>query len=110
MPTVRVLVVDDEDFNRQALRYCLEPVGFEIDEAGDGVEAWALLSRGGDRYDAILLDRRMPEMDGMAVLAKIKEHPSLKDIPVIMQTAMDREEERKKRIKKKNKKKNDKEE
>lgn len=93
MPTVRVLVVDDEDFNRQALRYCLEPVGFEIDEAGDGVEAWALLSCGGDRYDAILLDRRMPEMDGMAVLAKIKEHPSLKDIPVIMQTAMDREEE-----------------
>ena len=29
MPTVRVLVVDDEDFNRQTLRYCLEPVGFE---------------------------------------------------------------------------------
>ena len=93
MPTVRVLVVDDEDFNRQTLRYCLEPVGFEIDEAGDGVEAWALLSKRGDRYDAILLDRRMPEMDGMAVLAKIKEDPALKDIPVIMQTAMDREEE-----------------
>jgi CheY-like chemotaxis protein len=93
MPTVRVLVVDDEDFNRQALRYCLEPVGFEIDEAGDGVEAWALLSKSRDKYDAILLDRRMPEMDGMAVLAKIKEAPDLKDIPVIMQTAMDREEE-----------------
>ncbi|MEQ9557431.1 MAG: SpoIIE family protein phosphatase [Rhodospirillales bacterium] len=93
MPNVRILIVDDEDFNRQTLRYCLEPEGFVIDEAGDGAEAWAVLTTGDVQYDAILLDRKMPEMDGMEVLAKIKGDPVLKDIPVIMQTAMDLEAE-----------------
>lgn len=93
MPNVRVLIVDDEDFNRQTLRFCLEPEGFVIDEAADGAEAWAMLSGGEAQYDAILLDRKMPEMDGMEVLAKIKGDPDLKAIPVIMQTAMDLEAE-----------------
>ena len=93
MPNVRILIVDDEDLNRQTLRYCLEPEGFVIDEAGDGAEAWAMLSGGDAQYDAILLDRKMPEMDGMEVLAKIKGDPDLKAIPVIMQTAMDLEAE-----------------
>ncbi|UTW50444.1 response regulator [bacterium SCSIO 12827] len=93
MPNVRVLIVDDEDFNRQTLRYCLEPEGFVIDEAADGAEAWAMLSGGEAQYDAILLDRKMPEMDGMEVLSKIKGDPDLKAIPVIMQTAMDLEAE-----------------
>mgnify|MGYP003633873538 CR=1 FL=1 len=93
MPNVRVLIVDDEDLNRQTLRYCLEPEGFVIDEAGDGAEAWAALTAGKLQYDAILLDRKMPEMDGMEVLAKIKGDPVLKDVPVIMQTAMDLEAE-----------------
>ena len=93
MSNVRLLVVDDEDINRQTLRYCLEPVGFQIDEAGDGVEAWHALSQGRSIYDAILLDRRMPEMDGMELLAKIKAEDGLRDIPVVMQTAMDSEQE-----------------
>ncbi|MEQ8227696.1 MAG: SpoIIE family protein phosphatase [Rhodospirillales bacterium] len=93
MPNVRLLIVDDEDINRQTLRYCLEPAGFQIDEAGDGAEAWQALCQGGDIYDAILLDRRMPEMDGMELLAKIKAESGLRDVPVIMQTAMDREQE-----------------
>ncbi len=93
MPNVRVLIVDDEEFNRQTLRYCLEPEGFVIDEAANGAEAWAMLSGGEAQYDAILLDRKMPEMDGMEVLAKIKGDPGLKAIPVIMQTAMDLEAE-----------------
>lgn len=93
MSNVRILIVDDEDFNRQTLRYCLEPEGFVIDEAGDGAEAWAVLNTGDVQYDAILLDRKMPEMDGMEVLAKIKGDPVLKDIPVVMQTAMDLEAE-----------------
>lgn len=93
MPNVRVLIVDDEDLNRETLRYCLEPEGFLIDEAGDGAEAWDMLSSGDAQYDAILLDRKMPKMDGMEVLAKIKGDPVLKAIPVIMQTAMDLESE-----------------
>ena len=72
MPNVRVLIVDDEELNRQTLRYCLEPEGFLIDEAGDGAEAWDMLAGGDVQYDAILLDRKMPKMDGMEVLAKLK--------------------------------------
>lgn len=93
MPNVRVLIVDDEELNRETLRYCLEPEGFLIDEAGDGAEAWDMLASGSAQYDAILLDRKMPKMDGMEVLAKIKGDPVLKAIPVIMQTAMDLESE-----------------
>ena len=93
MPNVRVLIVDDEELNRQTLRYCLEPEGFLIDEAGDGAEAWDMLAGGDVQYDAILLDRKMPKMDGMEVLAKLKGDPALKAIPVIMQTAMDLESE-----------------
>lgn len=93
MANVRVLVVDDEDFNRQYLRICLEAAGFELDEAANGVEAWDQLQRKPNAYDAILLDRRMPEMDGMQVLEKIKADPVLKHIPVVMQTALDREQD-----------------
>ncbi|MEQ8506018.1 MAG: SpoIIE family protein phosphatase [Rhodospirillales bacterium] len=93
MPSVRLLIVDDEDINRQTLRYCLEPAGFQIDEASDGADAWQALCQGENTYDAILLDRRMPEMDGMELLAKIKGEAALRDVPVIMQTAMDREQE-----------------
>jgi DNA-binding response OmpR family regulator len=52
-----------------------------------GDQAWELLQRDPDRFHAVLLDRMMPGMDGMEVLQKMKQHPILSQIPVIMQTA-----------------------
>lgn len=85
MPTI--LVVDDDVFNLEILSEHLEDAGYEPVTVTNGVEAWALLEESPARFDAVLLDRMMPEMDGIEVLGRIKQHPDLKTIPVIMQTA-----------------------
>jgi CheY-like chemotaxis protein len=69
------------------LREYLEPVGYQMEMAENGVCAWEMLNRSPEKYRAVLLDRIMPEMDGMEVLAKMKNHGILKNLPVIMQTA-----------------------
>ena len=86
--TVTILAVDDEAYNLKIISYHLKNENFEVVTAGDGQEAWDLLVETPDRFDAILLDRSMPRMDGMEVLTKIKSHKGLKTIPVIFQTAM----------------------
>lgn len=83
----RILVVDDEEFNLEIIQGYLEDEGYLLDFARDGVEAWEMLEREPESYDAVLLDRMMPRMDGMRVLGRIKEHPRLRATPVILQTA-----------------------
>lgn len=82
-----LLVVDDEPFNLEIICEYLEEVDCEIDTAVDGDEAWQKLQSNPGRYDLVVLDRMMPRMDGMQVLANIKADPMLKTLPVIMQTA-----------------------
>lgn len=83
----RVLIVDDNPIDRSLLVENLEPEGYNLDLANDGAEAWEILQRNPDAYDVLLLDRVMPRMGGIALLGKIKEHPHLQTLPVIMQTA-----------------------
>lgn len=83
----RILVVDDEAFNIEIIQGYLEDEDYLLDTAQDGVEAWEKLEREPESYDAVLLDRMMPRMNGMEVLARIKEHPLLRQTPVILQTA-----------------------
>lgn len=83
----RILVVDDEPFNLDILIEFLEDAGYETTSAENGLVAWNLLESSPERFDALLLDRMMPEMDGLEVLTRIKAHPILKTLPVIMQTA-----------------------
>jgi len=78
----RVLVVDDEPDMRMALRLFLERSGHTVQEASDGEAALSTLLATG--ADLVLLDMRMPGMDGQQTLAKIREH--FKDLPVIMVT------------------------
>ncbi len=89
----RALIVDDLELSRRFLGAHLEKAGYETLSACDGAEAMKVLEREGDGIDVILLDRRMPNMDGMEVMARIKSEPALRDIPVIMETAADRDEE-----------------
>jgi CheY-like chemotaxis protein len=86
-PKPAVLVVDDEVFNLEILTEHLEDEGYATVGAEDGAQAWGLLQETPDSFDAVLLDIMMPEMDGMEVLARIKAHPDLNSLPVIMQTA-----------------------
>ncbi|MHC4846332.1 MAG: ATP-binding response regulator [Planctomycetota bacterium] len=85
--TGHVLVVDDNDINRDVLARRLERQGQEVDNAENGKQALEML-RAGD-YDAVLLDILMPEMNGFQVLDKMKEDPALEHIPVIMISGLD---------------------
>lgn len=84
-----VLAVDDKQTNLLMLETMLQAEGYQVVTACDGVQAWELLQHEGARFQAILLDRIMPNMDGLQVLEKIKGDPELKNIPVIMQTSAD---------------------
>lgn len=93
MPVSRALVVDDNRLNRDMLSGQLRIAGYETLVACDGAEAWEVLDREGQTLDVVLLDRRMPNMDGMEVLARVKASPALQPLPVILQTAADSEQE-----------------
>lgn len=82
----KILVVDDEEFNRDILSEYMENSAYEVLMAADGVEGLAMLRAHND-IDIIILDRMMPNMDGMEMLAQVKANASWKSIPVIMQTA-----------------------
>lgn len=83
----RALVVDDERMNREVVVANLRAAGYETVTAEDGQQAWEILDRMPGDFDVILLDRRMPRMDGMELLARLKGDERLRPIPVIMQTA-----------------------
>ncbi len=82
-----VLVVDDSALDRALLKLHLTGDGYKPDFATNGTEALDILERNPDQFDVVLLDRRMPDVDGLTVLARMKEHPRLRMIPVILQTA-----------------------
>jgi DNA-binding response OmpR family regulator len=68
---MRILIVDDEAHIRQMMRLTLEAAGYDIDEAANGEEGLARFGDGG-RYAAVLLDQKMPGIDGLEALRRIK--------------------------------------
>jgi signal transduction histidine kinase/CheY-like chemotaxis protein/purine-cytosine permease-like protein len=83
-PPRRVLVVDNEEADRELLRAILEPLGFEVRLAADGAEALALLADW--PAEALLLDLAMPGLDGWQTLADIREQ-QLSEAPVAIVSA-----------------------
>ncbi len=83
----RVLIVEDSALDRALLKAHLTTAGFAPEMAEDGVEALQALERNPDRYDVVLLDRNMPRMNGIELLARMKENARLRLLPVILQTA-----------------------
>lgn len=84
---VRVLAVDDEEFNLEILLKHLKKAGFEAIEARSGEEAWEYLQQNSSGVDIILMDKMMPGISGVELTKKIKADPRLKHIVIIMQTA-----------------------
>jgi signal transduction histidine kinase/CheY-like chemotaxis protein len=83
----RILVVEDDDIQRQRIRSWFEPQRWAVSEAEDGRAALDRLKR--EKPDVILLDLMMPHMDGFQLVAALQEEPSWRDIPVIIVTARD---------------------
>jgi CheY-like chemotaxis protein len=86
MPS-RVLVIDDDARSRDLVAAFLEPAGFEVRGANGGVHG--LLLADAEPPDIVLLDLRMPGMDGYEVCRVLRHGPKTRKIPIIMLTASD---------------------
>jgi DNA-binding NtrC family response regulator len=82
--SARVLIVDDDPVQRRLLEGMIGKFGYEAAIAESGDQAVSLLT-GGDRIDCVVLDLVMPDLDGMGVLARLREAGN--NVPVIVQTA-----------------------
>ena len=81
----RILLVDDEAEVLQILGEILSSMGYQAETASSGEEALAKLS---PQTDLVLLDVKMPGLDGLQVAQRIRKNPATQDIPIIMVTAL----------------------
>lgn len=84
-----ILIVDD---NPKYLSDVLPMYGYEVGVATDGMQALKLLTSREKRYDLVVLDIMMPNMDGWETLKSIRNNKDLEDLPIIMLTALDNEQ------------------
>lgn len=79
----RILIVEDEQNQRELYATELEEDGYKVDQACDGEEAVKMVGK--NKYDLVILDIRMPDMDGIEALGKILSKE--KKLPIIIYTA-----------------------
>jgi cyclic di-GMP phosphodiesterase len=90
-PAARILVVDDTEQNLVVLTSMVQSLGHEVSTAKDGLEALATLS---PDVDLLLLDVMMPGLDGYAVTRRLRADPRWRDLPVIMVTVLNNQQDR----------------
>ncbi len=90
----RLLVVEDQPLNQQVMRELLEQVGADVTIAAHGREALTIVAREERRFDAILMDLQMPEMDGYEATRVLRKEWSAEALPIIAMTAHAGKEER----------------
>src|SRR5262250_2944060 len=83
--TKRILVVEDQEDNRQIVRDMLSATDYEVVDAENGEEALAAVAK--QRPDLILMDIQLPVLDGYEATRRIKADPSLASIPIIAVTS-----------------------
>ena len=88
----RILVVDDSITVRELERQLLQARGFAVDVAVDGMDGWNAIR--GAHYDLVVTDVDMPRMDGIGLVGLIKGDPARRDIPIVIVSYKDREEDR----------------
>ncbi len=93
----RVLIVDDDMRNVYSLTSGLERRGMEIEAASSGLECLAMLEAGA-RFDMILMDIMMPELDGFSTIERIRQNPEFDALPIIVLTAKSLKEDRAKSL------------
>ena len=90
--TKRILVADDSITVREVERKMLTARGYEVDVAVDGIDAWNTIRA--NHYDLVVSDIDMPRMNGFELVSMIKNDPNFQNIPVIIVSYKDREEEK----------------
>ena len=87
----RILLVDDSDSIRRMLDWILRPLGFELLQASNGLEALDVLRR--EPVDLAIVDLNMPLMDGISLVREIRATPEWSEMPVIMMSTEGRDED-----------------
>ena len=82
MPKKTILVLDDEKSIRTLFEEEFKDEGYNVISTDDGEEALRMIQNGNPRIDLITLDIKMPKMDGLDFLAKVREHH--RDLPIII--------------------------
>jgi CheY-like chemotaxis protein len=82
-----IMVVEDFEDNRFMMRRLLEMSGYRVLEAVNGEEAVELAQR--ERPGLILMDLSLPQLDGLAATRRIRQHPEMRDVPIVAVSAHD---------------------
>ncbi|MCG8334002.1 MAG: response regulator [Proteobacteria bacterium] len=90
---IRILLVEDDDINRKLLANILKTLGFNhVSEADNGRSAWEMMQE--EKFDLVMTDWMMPEMDGLQLLKAIREESiDQKQVPVLMITALGKQDD-----------------
>lgn len=92
--TAEIVVADDDETIRKVVEFNLTEQGWDVQAFADGDDCWAHLeSRDSHPPDLLVLDVMMPDLDGISVLERIRGHEALADLPVVMLTSRNREED-----------------
>lgn len=89
----KLLLVDDDEFIQLVIGENLAQLGYAVDIAHDGLEAWEKINSDPKGYDLILLDKMMPRMDGITLLKQIRADSRMTGLPVVMLTGADKAED-----------------
>jgi DNA-binding response OmpR family regulator len=87
-PPISILLIEDDAFMTSIVQFMLERQQMRVTCVADGRKALQLLAET-PSFDAVLLDWLMPQVSGLEVLAKFKQHPEWSAIPVVMLSAVD---------------------
>ncbi len=86
-PRKRLLLVEDDELERRSLSELLGHERVDLVPVEDGAAAWEALSR--EPFDCVVMDLRLPDMSGFDILERMREHESLRNVPVIVATGKD---------------------
>ena len=82
-----VLIVDDSKVDRTIMQKALHPLGINVIEAVDGLQALEIIKAGDKQFDAVLVDIEMPKMDGYTLASEIRKYNKFKTLPLIAVTS-----------------------
>ncbi len=92
----RILIVEDSLTTRELERSIFEASGYQVETARDGIEALEKIQK--NQFDLVVADIQMPRMDGFELTRKLKMDERYKELPVVIVTSLEKEEEKKKGI------------